>query len=146
MDRKTQFFFRAGKCLAAVEARNNARALLRTQFKLRYPKRKLLSFSERRQIINSLKSVHLGLENEGENIVAFKIRKEKECNELIQETYALFPDFRHVLNAIMRKQSVKIIESKDSELTIVDSVPLVRSLDEYKPHKEKPKNIIDLFI
>lgn len=102
------FYFRAGECLAAMEAKNTARALLSNQLKLRYPKGRRPTPEEYRAITQELRTVSLGVEKLGENIYDYKIRKHLECKELILKTSQEFPGFRHILNSLIKERSVRI--------------------------------------
>lgn len=112
MQKEQLFYFRAGECLAAIDMKNMARSLLSKQVKLRYPKGRKPTPEEYAAITNELKTVQLGVEKTNESILGFKIRKQKECQALISKTAKEFPEFRHVLNSMIKERSTRLGNEK----------------------------------
>lgn len=105
MQQNERFYFRVGECLSAIEAKNTARALLKKQVNLLYPKNRKPTPEEHLEITAKLRLVQLGVEKKGEGILDYKIRKQKECRNLIQKTATEFPEFKRTLYAIIKERS-----------------------------------------
>ncbi len=112
MENKERFYFQVGECLAALDAKNTARLLLKRQAHLLYPRGRKPTEEEKQEITAKLRLVKLGIEKTNENLLDYKIRKQKEYKALLVKTNEEFPNFRNALHSIIQKRSQRVGDEK----------------------------------
>lgn len=112
MQENEKFYFRVGECLAALDAKNTARLLLKKQVHLLYPKGRKPTDEEKETITKTVKTIRLGIEKPKEGLLDYKIRKQKEYRNLIHKTKEEYPQFSHALYAIIKQRSQRVGDEK----------------------------------